>query len=422
MACGGLLFAQEQPQTLSLADARTLALKNHPQVLAAQALSGRANQLTREARSAYYPALNGEITGAQANADSRLGAGVLNDPRLFTHFGSGLTLSQLITDSGRTPNLVAEAKLRYQASQQDIEASRYDVIFGVDQAYYGVLLAEQLVTVSEQTVSARQSVVDQATELFKNKLKSQIDLSFAQVNLTDAKLMQIRAQDRLSEAYAELAQTLGSQQVVRYQLTDTAIPVSLPETPDPLIAQAFQNRPELASIRLQHEADEKFANAERDLKRPSVNVMAVGGALPYIQPGNANANIPDGYEAAAVNITIPVFNGHLFAARRAAAEEQAVATNERARDLQNRVARDVRNAWSRARSAYEAIGATKDLLQQSNLALSLAQGRYNLGLASIVELTQAQLAQTEAQVQNVSATYEYENAYAALQYAMGSLH
>src|SRR3569833_3550456 len=112
-----LVMAQNPaPPQLTLEQARALALKNQPQILASQALAQRAGEVTPEVRSAYFPALNGEITGAQANVNSRLGAGVLNDPRLFNHFGSGLTLSQLITDSGRTPNLVANAKFLAQAS------------------------------------------------------------------------------------------------------------------------------------------------------------------------------------------------------------------------------------------------------------------------------------------------------------------
>lgn len=399
-----------------------MALKNHPQVLASQATSLRAGQITRETQSAYYPILSGNITGAQANISSRLGAGVLNDPRLFNHFGSGLTLSQLITDSGRTPNLVSNARLQAQASQEDYQATRYDVILSVDQAYYEVLLAQQLVIVAQQTVATRQTVADQISELTRNKLRSQVDLSFAQVNLADAKLMLLRAQDRLQAAYAALGQALGTQQSIAYQLSDQPMPAEPPANPEPLIAQAFQNRPELASLRLQVQADQKFVYAERDLKRPTVSFNAVGGALPYINPGNANPNIPTGYESAAVNVSIPIFNGYLFTARRQAAEYQLQASNQRVRDLEDRVAQDVRASWARARTAFEAITAAQQLLTQANLSLDLAQGRYNLGLASIVELTQAQLGQTSAQVENLNVKYDYQEAYAALQYTLGLLH
>lgn len=417
-----LLSAQAPEPSLTLEQARALALKNHPQVLASQATYLRADQLTREARSAYFPTLNGDITGAQAEVNSRIGAGLLNDPRLFNHFGSGLTLSQLITDLGRTQNLVANSSLQAQASRADYQATRYDVILGVDQAYYEVLLSEQLVNVAEQTVKTRQTVVDQISELTKNKLKSQVDLSFAQVNLADANLMLLRAQDRLQSAYANLAQALGTQQNLHYQLSDQPMPPNPPPDAEPLITQAFQNRPELASLRFQTEAAQKFVYAERDLKRPSVSLSAVGGTLPYINSGNANPNIPKTYEAAAVNVQIPIFNGFQFTARHQAAEYQLQATQQRDRDLQDRIARDVRTAYERARTSFEAIAASQQLLTQANLALDLAQGRYNLGLASIVELTQAQLGQTSAQVQNLNTKYEYQEAYAVLQYTLGLLH
>lgn len=399
-----------------------MALKNHPQVLASQANFRRAGEMITEQRSAYFPALNGEVTGAQASPNSRLGAGVLNDPRLFNHFGSGLTLSQLITDLGRTPNLVANARYQAQASQQDYRATQLDVILGVDQAYYEVLLAQELIKVAQQTVATRQTVVDQVTELTKNQLKSQVDLSFAQVNLSDAQLMLIRARDRLATAYANLGQALGTNQAIEYQLTPQPMPPNPPDSSDPLIAEAFQNRPELASLRLQREAAQKFVYAERDLKRPSVTLTAVGGALPYINPGNANPNIPEEYESAAVNVQIPIFNGHLFTARQRAAEYDLQAADQRVRDIQDRIARDVRTSWGHAKTAFEAIAPSEQLVTQANLALNLSQGRYNLGLASIVELTQAQLGQTQAQVQNLTAQYDYQEAYAALQYTLGMLH
>ncbi len=417
-----LVDSQTATPSLSLADAQAMALKNHPQVLASQATYQWANQITRATRSAYFPTLSGDITGAQANLGSRLGAGVLNDPALFSHFGSGLSLSQLITDSGRTNNLVSEAKLHAQASEANYQATRYGVLLEVSQAYYDVLLAEQLVKVAQQTVATRQTVVDRISELTRSKLKSEVDLSFAQVNLSDAKLMQLRAENRLASAYAALAQALGSQQSIRYRLSDQPMPPAPPPEAEPLVAQALQNRPELASLRLQREADQKFVYAERDLNRPTVSLAAVGGALPYIRSGNLNANIPAGYEAAAVNVHIPVFNGHLFSARRQAAEYQLSATKQRVRGLEDRIARDVRASWNRARTSYEAIAATQQLLNQANLALDLAQGRYNLGLSSIVELTQAQLGQTSAEVQNLNAKYEYQEAYAALQYTLGLLH
>ncbi len=358
----------------------------------------------------------------QANHDARIGAGLLTDSRLFNRFGYGITVSQLITDSGRTGSLVRSAKLQSEASKQDALAARDDVLLNVQQAYYGVQLAQALVELAGQTVKTRQTVVDQISELAKNKLKSNLDVNFAQVNLTDAQLMLLRARSNLDSAFAALNEALGSRDAIRYQLAPVDLPAAPVTTAEPLVNDAFAHRPELASLRLQTQSGEAFQRAERDLKRPTVTFNGVAGFLPFIVPGNANPNIPAEYEGAEINVQIPVFNGHLFSARSRAAGYQVAETQQRFRQLEDQIARDVRTAWARANTAYQAIGASQQLVQQANGALDLAQGRYNLGLSSIVELTQAQLGQTQAQVQNLNAQYEYQQAYSALQYAEGLLH
>ena len=108
LACASPSLAQNPtPGKLTLRQAEDLALKNHPQVMAAQDLSLAAGEQVREARSAYFPTLNADLTGSQANSEARIGAGALVASRLFDRAGQGITLSQLITDSGRTNNLVA---------------------------------------------------------------------------------------------------------------------------------------------------------------------------------------------------------------------------------------------------------------------------------------------------------------------------
>jgi len=126
----GAAFAQTLPK-LTLQDAVAMAIKNHPQIQAAQHEVNFAQQQVVINRAPYFPAINGEITGSQGNDLSRIGAGELSASRLFNRFGQGVELSQLITDSGRTPNLVASARLQARASEQTLEATRYDVVLAV---------------------------------------------------------------------------------------------------------------------------------------------------------------------------------------------------------------------------------------------------------------------------------------------------
>ena len=329
-------------------------------------------------------------------------------------------LNQLVTDFGRTQNLVANSRLQEQAAAQTTQATRYDVILAVNRAYFEILESQALVKVAQETVSARQVLTDQVTALANAQLKSQVDVSFAQVNSSEARLLLIRAQDNLKQSYADLTRALGIENApVEYQLVNTPQPSAPPLDTEALVGQAIQNRPELADLRLRYQAAQKFEAAEKDLKRPNVNLFAVGGVLPYLDQNPRVA--PNAYEGVALNIEVPIFNGHLFNARAQAAHYEALAADQRLRDLQQQVEHDVRSAWLTASNAYQRIPVTVQLLGQANLALELAQGRYNLGLASIVEVTQAQLNVTQAQIENVNANYDYQNAWAALQYTLGAL-
>ena len=413
--------AAQTPQRLTLQDAEAMAVKNHPQIQAAQDEVQFANQQVIINRAPYYPSVTGEITGSQSSSDTaRIGAGALSPSRLFSRTGEGVILSQLITDSGRTSSLIQSARLGAQASTQTLDATRYDVLLTVNRSYFETLRSEALIKVAEQTVAARQTLDDQVTELARNQLKSQLDVSFADVTVSQAKLLLINAQQAVQQAFAELARSLGTDQVANYQLVDEPLPTGPPQTPDTLVTQAENSRPELAALRLAQQSAEKFYEAERDLSRPTVSAVAVGGAIPYINTP-ANAPIPTGYEGIGVNASIPVFNGHLFSARREAAHQRALEADQKLRDEQERIARDVRVAWSGAVTAFQRIDVTAQFLRQAALALDLAQGRFNLGLSSIVELTQAQLNLTQAEIDNVNAKYDYQNQFAALQYTLGAL-
>src|SRR5579862_6792612 len=103
-----------QGPKLTLQEAEAMAIQNHPQIQASQNEINYSNQQIVETRSAYFPTVTGDLTGSQGNSNSRIGAGDLAASRLFNRFGSGALVRQLITDSGRTSNLVSSARLQAQ--------------------------------------------------------------------------------------------------------------------------------------------------------------------------------------------------------------------------------------------------------------------------------------------------------------------
>ena len=120
-----------------------------------------------------------------------------------------------------------------------------------------------------------------------------------------------------------------------------------------------------------------------------------------------------------MNVNVPIFNGFLFSAQSSEANLRAKAAAENTRDLRDRVVRDVRTAWLAANTAFQRVSVTAELAKQADLSLNLAQGRYQLGLGSIVELSQAQLQQTDAAIGYVNAQYQYRLALSTLKFEIG---
>jgi outer membrane protein len=321
----------------------------------------------------------------------------------------------LITDFGRTAALTTSARQRAESLQDNALATRANILLQVDVAFYTALRAQNLLVVAQQTVDNRQTIADQVTALANSKLKSGLDVSFANVNLGEAKLLLADAQNQIRSAFADLSVAIGSALPQDFTLVDPGDPSAMPSDPAPLIQQAEGQRPEVLAARAQVASAQSFARAEADLKKPTISALGSVG----VNPIHDDTKLANRYAAAGVNMNIPVFNGHLFRARQTEAEIRAQAAEQILRDQQNHIAHDVQVAWLNADNAQKRLALTADLLAQANLALDLAQTRYNLGLSSIVELSQAQLQKTSAEIGAASAKYEYDLQRAVLDFQVG---
>jgi outer membrane protein len=379
-------------------------------------------QVVRETRSAEFPTLNGELTGVGALEASRFSTGSLNASRLLNHAGAGVELNQLITDFGRTHNLIASSSLNAKASDQQTEATREDIVLAADFAFYHALEAQSTLQVAKSTVNARQSVNDQVTAMTRAKLKSTLDQSFARVNLSQAQLLNLDAQNQYDATMASLNEVLGTTDDTQYQLVDDPNPPA-PVAPSAqaVIALALQQRPDLQAQKLTHDADVRFARAQWDQLFPTISGLGVIGYTPWAPNTSTNTYfLYDWYGAAGVNVQIPIFNGFKYHSEGTEADLRAKASDEQSRVLIDRIVRDVRTAWLTMQTAQQRMSVTAELLKEANTALDLADTRYRLGLSSIVELSQAQLQQTQAQIDEANARFEYESDLAALRFQSGS--
>jgi outer membrane protein len=401
---------------LTVTQAEDLAIKNNPRTSIARLLALAQGQVTREVRSAEMPTVTGSLTAADSHEGTRITAGALNNPIVYQRAAGGLTVSQLITDFGRTSNLVGSASLRAKATQDLQTATAQDVRLAADMAFYRALAAQAVVNVAKQTVAFRKDTSEQVESLANAKLKSTLDQSFAEVNLNQAQLLLLDAQNNFDEALANLSMVLGYERQQDLTLVDqeATLPAPAPDL-DALTQMAMRSRPDLAALDDQSKAAEKFRQAEHDLWHPTISALGAAGGTPV----RADQITSLWYGAVGVNVNIPVFNGFLYSARAKEADLRANAAQEEVRQLRDQISRDVRVAWLQSQSAFQRIAVTEKLLAQANNALDLAKTRYQLGLSSFVELSQAELTQTQAQIDYANAKFAYQQGLAMIRFQTG---
>ena len=411
------LSASDLP-TLTRTQAEQMAIKNNPRVSVGRLLALAQHQVVRETRAAELPIASASITAEDAEDASRISAGSLTASRLFEHAGAGGSFTQMITDFGKTRNLVASSKLQEKAQNANALATTEDIVMATDQAFYGALQAQALLKVSEQNVTTRQTTQTQVNQMTRNKLKSTLDLSFADVDLSQAKLLLLDAQNNAASTMAALDAVLGLDRQVTYSLIeDNSALQSPPPDADQLIQLGLQQRPDLQALNYNQQAAVKFSHAQRDQLFPTISAAGTAGSVPIRPAQYYTANWWGGI---GVNMNIPVFNGFLYSSQAKEASIRAQVVSEQSRELRDQIVRDIRTSWLAANAAFQRVSVTAELLKQANLALTLAQTRYQMGLSSIVELSQAQFQQTDAAIGNTNAQYQYRLALATLNYQIGA--
>lgn len=407
----------DSPAFLTLSNAEKIAIQFHPQIKQADYLMLAAEEAVKETRAGYFPQVNLYATAVGVTSEgARITAGYLNNPSVYDRAAGGAAVNQLITDFGRTANLTASSRYQAQAEGQNANATREQVLLQVDFGYFSVLAAQAVLHVAQQTFDTRKTLLDQITALATNKLRSELDVSFAQVQLQQARLLVEQSQNNANAAMATLSTALGYSDYHEFQLADEPLATNnaTGDVSD-LVQTALSRRPELLSLRNDRDAAMHYARAQRDSRLPTLNAVGVAGGAPW----RDETYLKSYYAAGGIELSVPLFAGGLYAARQREAEFKAQADDELLVSVQNNVIRDVRIAWLDLNDALQQLETTKELAANAADAFTLAQARYQSGLSSIVELSDAQLNLTSAQIAETNARYNVLNQQANLNYQIG---
>lgn len=416
-------------RVLTLDQAQQAALESNPDFQSIQRSIEAAEAGLREARASYFPQINGALTAVGAKAtgygdgktgadalEPRITAGALNEPTVEDRAAAGVSVSQLLTDFGRTSNLVDSAHARLRSARDAVEDRRQLLLLLVTQQYMQALEAQGTLKVAQQTLQDRMTFLDRISLLQKNKLKSDLDVSFAAVEVDQARLLIVQTKAAVETTVAALESTIGLSDGVTLTLIDPQAQLPTPMPLGVLLDTALARRPELQRLRDDLIAAQKYASAQHKLQAPTLSAIGAAGVTPI-----GDANLPQDYAAGGVNLSIPIYQGGRLQAQYDQARIRADQAADAVRSAELMVRRDVRSAWLSADASFRAIEVSDHLQASAQNALELAQSRYRLGVSSIVELNRAQLNAVDAEIGEVRARYEYRIALAHLAYRAGTL-
>jgi outer membrane protein len=410
--------SKNNSQSLTLEQAQAIALEHYPQIVAAEAATKAAKQEVKVSRSYYLPQVTGNAIRAFAGDKTRIGApGGLNNPTVINRGSAGISVSQLITDFGHTSDLIESSKLELEAQKARGNLTRETVLLDATRAYYNLLRAQEMLRVAQTTLKTRHTFLEQITSLKNAKLKSNLDLSIANQLVGEASLLLLKAKSGIDDAQAMLSEALGYSESRPFTLANDTKVTPPPSDLEALVSHAMDKNPELASLRAERIAARKRAEAEGEAQYPTISALGYAGDTPIHE---ASQPIQPHSLVGGINVSIPFYTGGRLSAQEREASYKADIADQDLITLKNQLLRDIRIALGNAQTTYQNITVTQELVKNSNEALDLTQERYTIGSSSIVDLSQAQLAQTQAQIERANATYEYLINRALLDYKIGN--
>lgn len=411
IACPGPAPAGEPiapGESLSLERCIDIALERHPGLLGAQGELKASRSRVDQAKSGYYPqvsASSGYSRSRTPDTDDRKGS-------TGSSVDSSVDLSQTLYDFGRTSTQVEVQSLGAQASQGDLREAARQVVFGVKQAYYGIITAQQARDAAGEAIRQLDLHLDQARRFYQTGLKPKIDVTNAEVNLGQARLDLLNAENVLRLARNSLNNTMGVPGAPAFEVRDDAPHREYAVDLDSALQKAYAQRPDLQSARSRQDAAARSVELERTGYYPRLSGNAGYGWSGEDDP------LEEGWSVGA-SLDFPLFSGFLTRSRVEEAKGNLDTARANEQLVRQNIRLEVEQAFSTLKVAREKIGLAELTLRQARENRDLAQGRYNSGVGSSIEVADAVMNEITARKSGIFALFEYRLAVASLEKALG---
>ena len=403
---------------LTIEDAVRIGLDNHPRIKASNERVGSQQAVLGQQMSAYYPTIS--MANSYRTTQSSTNGG--ND-HAADAFSSQAIANMTLYNFGKREGNVQAARETLDATKYDYETTNQDIVLSIKQAYYIYLGSQALVRVRQDTVRSRELLVRQARGFYEVGTRARIDVARAEANLYSAQADLIAAENGVKIAWVTLRNAMGSprlpEQPVAVDSPEVEISMNLAEAR----TRAFDTRTELKSFDAQRRASDQLIAVARRMHLPDIIFDAAYGRRHVSDQtvGGQNLNTFPLQPTWSVQLSliIPIFDGFRTTNRVEETLHNYYNVKFQEEERRQLIALDVEQSYLRVVESQERINATESAAKAAKENLDLAQGRYAVGVGSIIEITDAETLYTDAQTTYIRTVYDYKIADAQLARAMG---
>ncbi|MEW6426745.1 MAG: TolC family protein [Thermodesulfobacteriota bacterium] len=419
-APGAEIAAEESPdpaaligegETLSLARAVAIARRMQPAILAARGSVAAGESLVGQARSGLYPQVDG-TAGYSRYSPAGVAAGLGGEDGAYSQYTAGVTARQLLYDFGRTSARVAVRRTAVDAARADLGAVEDLIVYNVKLAYFDLLKTGRHLGVATETVAQFEAHLLQAKGFFDSGVKPKYDVTKAEVDLSNARLERIRAENALRLARVTLNTAMGVPAAPFFEVEDNLDfqPFSLPLAA--AMEKAYAGRPDLKALERRQRLAEQAVALARKGDSPTVSGQA-GGSL-----AGETFPLDEGWDIGVV-LSVPLFNGHRTRHEVGEAEANLVSAAADLTALRQAIHREVQQGYLQLAEAEERISTLELTVRQAEENYRIAAGRYAAGVGNPVEVTDAEITLANARTAHVQALYDYRIAASTIEKAVG---
>ena len=400
------------PESLTQEQAVTLAIMHHPSLRGAEAATRSASAGVTQAQSNYFPMLNVSAGGTRTGGAAPINPAFRVPILTYNNYITALSLQQNLYDFGKTSGRVSANEELMDASFTDFQATRDSVIANVQLAYINFVQSIRVVKVDSESVAQAEEHLKQSQAFYSVGTRPQYDVTTAEVNLANANVALITGRNQVRVAKLQLENAIGMYSTTHYTVHDSLETPAFAVTLDSAKAVANESRPELRSAQARYVSAQSSVSATRAQHLPTVSLNGGWTWSSFDFPLQSKWN-------AGFTLSMPIFEGFAISAQVEQAEAVVDEVHAGLDELMEGVMLQVEQNYLSLKEAQERIDASKKLVTQAKENLKLAEGRYNSGVGSPIEITDAQVTLSNAQITSIQALADYNSSLIRLRQAMG---